>query len=132
MGQAPGVDEHGDVEQQFLRPLKREHRDDEIAPTRQRRLDFGFEQGSPLLDRQIFPDPVAIGAFADHMIERGRSLRVGVEGLVVRAEVAGKEQACFANLHLNRGRSENVAGIPQPGREARAGWNHLLSATVSI
>lgn len=49
-----------------------------------------------------------------------------MKSLVVRAEVAGKEQARFANLHLNRGRSENVAGIPQSGREAPRGLEPLV------
>src|SRR3546814_7619654 len=44
MRQTAGVDEHGNVEEQLLRPLKREYRDDEIAATRQRSLDFGFQE----------------------------------------------------------------------------------------
>src|SRR3546814_392337 len=46
--------------------------------------------------------------------------------LVIRAKVAGKEQARFANLHLDGSRSENVAGIPQPGREAPRGLEPLV------
>src|SRR3546814_3830827 len=126
MRQTAGVDEHGNVEEQLLRPLKREYRDDEIAATRQRSLDFGFQERTPLLDRQILAGPVAISAFADHMVKPRRSFGIGVKGLVIRAKVAGKEQARFANLHLDGSRSENVAGIPQPGREAPRGLEPLV------
>src|SRR3546814_14138357 len=53
MRQTAGVDEHGNVEEQLLRPLKREYRDDEIAATRQRSLDFGFQERTPLLELGI-------------------------------------------------------------------------------
>src|SRR3546814_10461610 len=79
MRQTAGVDEHGNVEEQLLRPLKREYRDDEIAATRQRSLDFGFQERTPLLDRQILAGPVAISAFADHMVKPRRSFGIGVK-----------------------------------------------------
>src|SRR3546814_3741887 len=101
MRQTAGVDEHGNVEEQLLRPLKREYRDDEIAATRQRSLDFGFQERTPLLDRQILAGPVAISAFADHMVKPRRSFGIGVKGLVIRAKVAGKEQARRSEEHTS-------------------------------
>src|SRR3546814_6194575 len=82
---------------------------------------FPARRTSDRRDRQSCAGPVAISAFADHMVKPRRSFGIGVKGLVIRAKVAGKEQARFANLHLDGSRSENVAGIPQPGREAPRG-----------
>src|SRR3546814_18619892 len=106
MRQTAGVDEHGNVEEQLLRPLKREYRDDEIAATRQRSLDFDFQERTPLLDRQILAGPVAISAFADHIVKPRRSFEIVVKGLVIRAKVAGKDQARFSHLHLNCSQSD--------------------------
>src|SRR3546814_18603140 len=59
------------------------------------------------------------------MVKPRRSFGIGVKGLVIRAKVAGKEQARFATLHLDGSRSANAAGIPQPGREAPRGLEPL-------
>src|SRR3546814_3853338 len=74
MRQTAGVDEHGNVEEQLLRPLKREYRDDEIAATRQRSLDFGLQERTPLLDRQILAGPVAISARSEEHTSELQSL----------------------------------------------------------
>lgn len=69
MIQTPRINERSDVEEQPLRPLKGEYRNDEIAVlASQRRLDFA-EQRAPLLDGQILADSIAIGALANHMIK---------------------------------------------------------------
>src|SRR3546814_1705696 len=56
MPQTAGVDEHGNVEEQLLRTIKREYRDDAIDATRQRSNNFGLQEHTTTLDRPIIPD----------------------------------------------------------------------------
>ena len=84
-----------------MRAFHREDRDDEIAAVGERCLDFLFEQCAAVVDRKIDAVAIAIGAFANHMVEAGGRLGIGVKGLVIGAEVAGKKEAALPRLKFD-------------------------------
>jgi hypothetical protein len=80
--------QHGEVEQQFLGAFERKGGDDQVAAFRAGYSYLGFEQVAALLDCHLELATVAIGRFADDEIEAGRAFRIGMEGLVVRTDIA--------------------------------------------
>ena len=66
----------------------------------------------------------AIGRFADDIIEAGGRFRIGLQHLVIGPDIAGKQNAdgLFAgllDLDLDRGRAQEMAGIPVARANAR-------------
>lgn len=110
---AVGVDQRGDINQQFLRALEREHRNDEIATARQRPLDLGFQQGSALADGEMVALAVAVGGFADDMIEPRRTLRIALKRLMLGTKVTGTQDMPPSDIELNRRRAQDVPGVPK-------------------
>ncbi len=122
MRQPTRIDQAGDIEQQLLRSLQREHRDDQIAAKRQSRLDLRFQQSAALLDSDILAHPVAVGALANHVIEACRSIGIGMERLVFGAEIAREQHAATGHFQFHRSRAEDMARVPEPRAEA---WSRL-------
>jgi len=69
----------GEVDQQFLGTLHRERRDDQRAARSHRLCNFALEKLPPILFAGIPAIPVAIGAVADDVVERGRRSGVGMK-----------------------------------------------------
>ena len=119
------VDQRRQVEEQLLRAFERKDRDDEVAAAGERGLDLGLEQGPALLNGDRVAEAIAIGAFANDMVDPGGRLRIGMEALVGGAEIAGKEQSDSVDLDLDRCRAEDVAGVPETRAEAGRGFEPL-------
>ncbi len=84
----PAVNQRGQVEQQFLRPLEREDRNDEVAAPVERRLHLGTEQTASFLDRHMIAHAIAVGRFANDMVEARRTFGIGMKGLMFGAKIA--------------------------------------------
>jgi hypothetical protein len=112
-----------EVGQQFLGALDGKGRDEQRAVRIGCHAHFRFQRMAPgpLVDDLAIG--VAIGALADHIVEVLRCLRIILEEFVARADIAGEHQpqhllARF-DLHFDRGRAEQVAGIPEAEAQAR-------------
>jgi len=81
------IKQRGHVEQELLRPLEREYRDNQVPAARQRTLDLGLEQGATITDSQIVALAVSISGFADDVVKPGRAFRIGMKGLVLGSQV---------------------------------------------
>ena len=112
-GNALGLDQRHEVDQQFLRPLDGEGRDQQRLAAAARLQHFGQQGRAPRGFGQFRAHPVAIGRFADQMVDPGRARRIGLQQLRLRADVAGEEQPLSTRLDLDRGRAEQVAGVPE-------------------
>ena len=121
-GHLLGVDERGEVEQQFLSPFECEDGNHEIAAASKRRFDFGAQQTPPVLDRQVIALAVTIGGLADDMIKACRALRVGMESLVLGTKVARAQKMDARDLQFDRSRTQNMSRIPEPGAKP---WNRF-------
>ena len=112
-----------EVADQLLRPLDREGRDEHRAPRIDRGADLVAEHDAAVLGGGVDAVAVAIGALAEDVVEAARPGRVRVEELVVGADVGGEEDADGAlavlRLDLDRGRAEEMAGVPEPRPDAR-------------
>jgi len=119
-GQFAAVEEDREVEQQFLRALHGEDRDQQVAAALQRRLHLVGENLAPLFRRHVAALAAAVGRLAADEIEIFGGFRVRMEQLVIGADVAGKQQAQDAraalaggDLHLDGGGTEDMPGIPE-------------------
>ena len=83
-----GLHEQVEVDQQFLRPLDGEGGNDQRAAGRGSATNDVAEHGSPLFGRNIRAVPVAIGRFADEIVDTGRTFRIGLQQLVTRSDIA--------------------------------------------
>jgi hypothetical protein len=66
----------------------------------------------------------AIGRFTDDIVEALRGFGIGLQQLVVGADVAGEEDArrrlaLLLHFHLDRGRAQKMAGVPESHADAR-------------
>src|SRR3546814_4512067 len=64
------IDQAGNIEQQLLRALEREYRDDEVPARRDGLPDLPLEQCTALPDGVLLARLVAIGALANNMVDR--------------------------------------------------------------
>ncbi len=78
---------------------------------------------------------VAIGRFANHIVQAGGRLRIGLQQLSVGTEIAGGEHpqrlaggAFAGEFDFNRGRAEQMPGVPV----ARAHARHDLNPSLVI
>ena len=108
------------VADQLLGPLDREGRDQERALRAHRRLHLGAQLATPVGGGSVLPVGVAIGALADQIVDAAGAFRVRVHQLVVRTDIAGKQQfhRGFGEVQLDRGGAEQVAGVPETGAQA--------------
>lgn len=92
-GNLAGLHEQMKVNQQFLRPLDGEGRNDQgtVRPCGAAH-DVAEHPASPVR-RNVGAIPAAISRFADEIVDRGRTLRVGLEQFVPRTYVARKHDA---------------------------------------
>ena len=108
-------------EQNFLCPLKREGRDNDVAAARKRILDRLIEFLHRCLERSV--QAVAIGRFHHHDFRFRRGDRRTQERPSGIAEIPGiKDAAPFTTLSCleqNAGGAENVTGIEEGGAKAR-------------
>jgi hypothetical protein len=95
-------------------------------PARARAADLGLEQLAPRCDRQFLALAIAVGAFAEHVIEPGGAFGIAMEGLVFGAKVARAQHPRPSRLELDRGRAQDVSGVPQSGAKAGGGFEPLL------
>ena len=121
------------IDDQFLRALDREGRDEQRAAARMRRAHLRGEMLRGAIARHRRAVLVAIGRFADDVVEPGRRFRIGLQQLGVGAEIAGGQHAqrlagfAFAGeFDLDRGRAEQMAGVPVARAHARHGLDPVL------
>ena len=119
--------ERREVEQQLLSPFDGEGGDQQVAAAPQRPLDLFGQNLAALLKGHPRPRPVAVGGFAEHVVQVLGRFRLREKQLVVGPDVAGKQQAQHAlfaiagrNLQFDGGRPEDVPGIPVARAQARA------------
>ena len=81
------------------------------------------------------PVVVAVGRFANDIVQAGRRLRIGLQQLGVGAEIAGGEhpqrlagRAFAGEFDFDRGRAEQMSGVPV----ARAHARHDLNPSLVI
>lgn len=107
--------------------------DQEVAAGPERGGDLLAQQLATRLDAQVLALAVAVGAFDNEVVEPARRLRPVVEGLLLRADVAGEQQAQqrFAapgagDLELDRSGAEDMAGVPEARPDPRRGREPLV------
>ena len=118
-----------EIDDQFLRALDGEGRDQQRALARGGVANLGGEPLAPLLGRRRRAVDVAIGRIRRSRSRIRRRLRIGLQQLGVGTDVAGGEHAqrlcrlAFAGeFDLDRGRAEQMPGVPV----ARAHAGHDL------
>ena len=100
-----------EMEQERLRPADGEGRDDDGAATRRGPLD---DLAEDLRGIDRLADAIAIGGFHHEIIRRLDRRRIGKDGIVVAAEIAGEDHALAAPGDLDDGGAENMPGMAQP------------------
>ena len=94
-----------------MRAFHREDRDDEIAAVGERCLDFLFEQCAAVVDRKIDAVAIAIGAFANDMVDADGTIRIRVKGFRLWAEIAREKQRVIAIANLARAKPRDTDAI---------------------
>ncbi len=82
-----------EVDDQLLGPLDRESGDQQGAPGGCRIADLAREMLPTLLGCRDGANTVAIGRLADDVVQVHRGLRIGLEQLCFRPDVAGEQYA---------------------------------------
>ena len=118
------------IDDQFLRALDREGRNEQRAAGGMGGANLGGEMAAPRFAGDRRTILVAIGRFANHIVQAGRRLRIGLQQLGVGTEIAGGEHAqrlagcAFAGeFDLDRGRAEQMPGVPIARAHARHDFN---------
>ena len=106
-----------EVEQQFLRALHGEGRNDNVAACFPCGEDFVAQVLAAAFERVVRPFAVAIGAFDEDVVDFLRPVGVVVEGFVFGAEVARKQHMGFlavfiGEFQFDRAGTEDVARVP--------------------
>jgi len=118
--------EPDEVDDQFLRPLDREGRDEQRAARGLRCFYLGGKVAAPALGGDRRTVCAAIGRLAQDVIKSGRPLRITLQQFGVRTDVAGGENAqrtvpglCVGKFHFDRRRAEQMPGVPVTHAQAR-------------
>ena len=113
------------IDDQLLGALDRKGRDQQRALLRRCFAHLASQPRAALLRRGRRPVGVAIGGFADHIIEAGRRFRIGLQQLGIGAKIAGRQHAqrrailaLAGEFDLDRRRAEQMAGVPIAGAHA--------------
>ena len=126
LGTLPVVHQLDEVGDQFLGALDREGGDEQRALLLRRLVHLAGEDLAAAILAALEAVTPAIGRLADHVIEIGGRLRIGLQHLVVGAEIAREQQAqrlraILLDLDLDRGRAQQVAGVPVARADAGRG-----------
>src|SRR3546814_16719087 len=101
------IDQAGNIEQQLLRALEREYRNDEVPARRDGLPDLPLEQCTALPDGVLLARLVAIGALANNMVGARGSGRIWMERLVLGAKIPREEQTQSADNRSDERRVGN-------------------------
>ena len=129
------LDEVGD---QFLGALHREGRDEKCTLLLCRLVHLARQDLAAAVLAALEAVTPAIGRLADHEIEIGRRLRIGLQHLVVGPQVTREQQAqrlgaLLLHLDLDRGRAQQVAGIPVARPDAGCGRDpHFIGVALEM
>ena len=124
------LDQGVEIDQQLLGALDGEGGNQDHAAGLQGGLDLAGENLAAPFDRARRANDGAVGRFHDDEIKLARSRRRRLERLVAGADVAREQDAegvaAVADLEFDRGRPEDMAGIPEPRLDAGGGLEPLV------
>lgn len=111
--------QRGEVEQQLLRPFERKSGNEQIAATVERLFHLQHEAGAACFDRHVRAVAIAVGRLGHDEIHPAWRFRRPDQGIVVRPEIARKEQSHIGDMDFDRGRPQHMARIPQARLDTR-------------